>query len=97
MSPEWEAIGGPRTLWREKHENRWVRYDGAVVLYDVHSPHPNPLNPNCRMWTAWEPDPSEMYLRMTNGRLGWPKRFKTPQNAMKAVDKAFPSSVLKKQ
>jgi hypothetical protein len=78
-------------VWREKNWRRWERSDGAVVQWDQRSPHVRPWLPAARMWTAWEPDPSDNYLKMTNGRLSWPRRFKTAQAAMRAVDKEFPA------
>lgn len=57
------------------------------------------------MWTAWEPDPSQNYLKMERGRprrlqngtlsrLSTPRRWKTAEAAMKAVDGDFPLSVV---
>jgi hypothetical protein len=48
---------------------RWTRSDGAVVKWDDSSPWPNSAVASARMWTAWEPDPSERALSMTRGRL----------------------------
>jgi hypothetical protein len=80
---------------------RWERSDGAVVKWDDNSPYPNPMNPNARMFTAWEPDPSEGFLGMARGRVrtaqdghrwkpGFPRRWKTAKAAMAAVDRKFP-------
>jgi hypothetical protein len=80
---------------------RCVRSDGAVVKWDDSSPHPNPAQPTARMWTAFEPDPSQKYLAMHRGRTrkaqdghmfkpGFPRRWKTAEAAMRAVDKEFP-------
>lgn len=91
-------------MWTEVHSERWVRTDGAVVMWDRRSPHPNPANPNSRMWTAWEPDPSEHFISMTRGRRRkapdgrywtprFPRRWKTAQAAMAAVDKLYPLAV----
>jgi hypothetical protein len=88
--------------WRElKRGYRWERSDGAVVMWDQRSPHPNPLNLRSRMWTAWEPDPSSLYLAMSRGRFrkthdggrckpGFPRRWKTAKAAMQAVDREYP-------
>jgi len=86
-----ETIGGVR----------YTRSDGAVVKWDNSSPHPNPAEPTARMWTAWEPDPSQKALLMHRGRwrraqdgtrvrLGFPRRWKTAQAAMDAVDREYP-------
>ena len=89
------------TAWRIDGR-RWVRSDGAVVKWDDSSPWPNPastLHP-AKMWTAWEPDPSEKALYMQRGRTrvtqgrewkpGFPRRWKTAEAAMRAVDKEYP-------
>jgi hypothetical protein len=93
--------------WKEIRPGyRWQRTDGAVVRWDDRSPHPNPLKPSARMWTAWEPNPSVAYLIMRRGRIrktmdgallkpGFPRRWKTAKAAMKAVDHEFPLKSVK--
>jgi hypothetical protein len=87
--------------WTQVSWLRWRRSDGAVVRWDDRSPHPNPINPTAKMWTAWEPEPSSAYLVMRRGRLrraqdgklykpGFARRWRTAEAAMKAVDKEFP-------
>jgi hypothetical protein len=87
--------------WTEDSWRRFHRTDGAVVKWDENSPYPNPMNPRSRMWTAWEPDPSEKALLMRRGRLrraqdgqtfrfGFPRRWKTAEAAMAAVDREYP-------
>lgn len=77
--------------WVQFSDHRWVRLDGAVVKWDDSSPWPNPSKESARMWTAWEPDPSESYLRRGNKRgIGWPRRWKHPERAMQEVDRLFP-------
>ena len=78
-------------MWKQVNENRWARSDGAVVMWDHRSPHPNPTLPSARMWTAWEPDPSDRYLSRThrNSVFTSPRRWKTAEAAMLAVDKLF--------
>jgi hypothetical protein len=79
---------------------RYERSDGAVVRYDDRSPWPNPLEPTAKMFTAWEPNPSQRYLSMSRGRPRrdmdgdlkrptFPRRWKTPEAAMRAVDKEY--------
>jgi len=79
-------------MWTEVKKGwRWVRSDGAVVKYDIHSPYPNPEDPKSKLWTAWEPDPSDRYIAMYSKRgRGWPRRYLTAQAAMKKVDELFP-------
>ncbi len=88
-------------MWTEIHMHRWVRTDGAVVMYDMRSPYPNPMNERSRMWTAWEPDPSQRSVSMTRGRLRkaqdgtywtprFPRRWKTAQAAMAEVNRLYP-------
>jgi hypothetical protein len=76
--------------WRRVGIRRYERLDGVVVKWDETSPNPNPLNPNARMWTAWEPNPSQQYIKEYRGRRNYPKRWKLPQNAMAYMDKEFP-------
>lgn len=92
----------PNEHWKEVRPGyRWERIDGAVARWDDRSPHPNSLNPASRMWTAWEPNPSQAYLMMRRGRVrktmegalskpGFPRRWKTAEAAMKAVDNEHP-------
>ena len=80
-------------IWHQVNRDRYERADGAVVKYDLDSPYPNPENESARMWTAWEPNPSNRYLKVIRyGRQirNWPKRWKIPENAMHAVDQLFP-------
>lgn len=81
-----------RNGWRMVHENRYVRVDGAVVMRDQRSPYPNPLNPKSLLWTAWEPDPSESAISKQHYHSAFrsPRRWKSPEAAMKAVDRLFP-------
>ncbi len=78
--------------WTRVNDNRYVRSDGAVAMWDRRSPNPNPALKGAMMWTAWEPDPSESALSMSRkgSQLRWPRRFRTSVGAMIAVDKAFP-------
>lgn len=70
-------------MWIEsKNGCRWTRSDGAVVLF--HSGPPK------FQWIAFEPDPSNAYLPRDNGRLSWPRRWRTAQAAMDAVDAEYP-------
>lgn len=62
---------------------RYVRSDGAVVKYSG-----GPLK---QQWIAYEPDPSEAYLiRYSKRGMGWPRRWASPQAAMRAVDREYP-------
>jgi hypothetical protein len=91
MKPHWRtdsrSEANPRCL------ERYVRCDGAVVMWDDSSPDPNPLDPNSRMYTAWEPDPGTSYLKKQTPHtvFGIPRRWKTAQAAMNAVDREYPS------
>ncbi len=60
-------------------------------MWDDRSPHPNPANATAMMWTAWEPDPSDNYLRRERklGK-GYPRRWRYAQSAMAEVDRLFP-------
>jgi len=79
--------------WTEvKPGYRWERSDGAVAKWSQESPYPNPALESARLWIAFEPDPSREYL--SRGRrdsvLRWPRRFKTAEAAMRAVDLEYP-------
>lgn len=80
--------------WQARDPRRFVRDDGALVKWDDDTPYSNPVNPNARMWTAWEPDPGERALtkrlRRRPHSAGVPRRFKTALAAMKAADKRWP-------
>ena len=81
---------GKSGLWTQKTWRRWERVDGAAVVWDDRSPHPNPMNARSLMWTGWEPNPSNAYLARGNGRLAWPRRWKTAEAAMREVDRRYP-------
>ncbi len=68
----------------------WVRTDGAVVRFDDSAPNPNPSLPGARMYTAWAPGREDLSIKTTNGRVSWPRRWKNPTEAMKAVDRKWP-------
>lgn len=79
--------------------DRWERKDGAVVLYQ-HSPYTHYNDKRGRLWIAFPPN-SELAMQRPCGRwrrdmhgnevrLGTPRRWKTAQAAMAAVDKEFP-------
>jgi len=80
---------------------RWTSPDGAVVKWDDSSPYPNSLNPNSRMYTAWVPDSEQtqgpcwesadyLYWTRRDSEFRFPRRWKTAEAAMKAMDKEFP-------
>lgn len=95
--PEYATLG----VWIEvKRGYRWRRGDGAVAMWDDCSPHPNPCNPRSRLWTCWEPDPSQSAIMKEVGklrrtrdgrdyRLRVPRRFLTAQAAMQFLDKHY--------
>lgn len=94
---QWEkwaglAVLAENQMWTKVNENRFVRSDGAVVMWDQRSPNPNPGNPRSRLWTAWEPDPSEsaLFTSRRGSRLRWPRRWKTAEVAMATVDALYP-------
>lgn len=80
-----------RPGWTAEPGDRFRRADGAVVKWDGSSPYPNPARASARMWTAWEPDPSTRALSQPCGRrFRRPRRYRTAEAAMAAVDRAFP-------
>ena len=84
-------------MWRKGLHDKWTRSDGAVVRWDQSSPYPNPANPRSRMWIAFGPEPGGEYLRQTSKHgLEWPRRWKTAEAAMKAVDREFPEPKLRR-
>ena len=79
------------TNWKKVSTVKWIREDGAIVKWDQSSPYPNPINSNARMWIAFEPEPSQSYLRRESKRgFGFPRRWKTAESARNAVDIEFP-------
>lgn len=74
--------------WAESRDSwsaglRYTRIDGALVKFQ--------MGWGGKMdWIAFEPNPSESYLARTNGRLTWPRRWKTAEAAMRAVDREYP-------
>ncbi len=93
-------------VWTEvKRGYRWRRGDGAVAMWDDRSPHPNPCNPRSRLWTCWEPEPSQQAVLKEVGRLRRAqdgrlyhlrvrRRFQTAQAAMRFLDKHYPPRAL---
>lgn len=80
-------------MWTQISSNRWDRNDGAVVEWNQKTPYSNPANPNARMWIAFGPPPSELYLLQRSKRgFGFPRRWKTAKAAMIAVDTEYPIS-----
>jgi len=75
--------------WTQKTRDRWERHDGAVVKRSTDEYYAQPWLAGHRGWIAFEPNPSTNYLRMSNGRVGWPRRWKTPEAAMRAVDREY--------
>lgn len=81
--------------WKQVHRQRWERDDGAVVKIDetVQCNTSRPWLPNYRGWKAWGPGPEQSnYLGFCrrNSRLNIPRKFKTAEAAMAAVDKEYP-------
>lgn len=81
--------------WTKTRDGRWDSDDNAVVKYDhtVECNTAKPWLPNHRGFIAYGPGPSETnYLgfRRKNSRGTIPRKFKTAEAAMKAIDKHFP-------
>lgn len=77
--------------WHKVSDERWERHDGAVVMLDLRSPYPNPMNPRSLLWTAWEPDPSDRALsQRCSRRFKRPRRWGSAEAAMLAVEREFP-------
>ena len=71
--------------WSEISQTCWRRDDGAVVKFDT--------GPAKLQWIAFEPDPSNAYLSRPAGRspvLTVPRRWRTAEAAMNAVDVEHP-------
>ena len=85
----------PKVRWVKKFEvddvpshHYFERSDGSYVWYDQSSP--NPIDPNCRMWVAFGPDQTYLSKDRRKGWMRVPRRWKTPEAAMKALDKEIP-------
>ncbi|VVC05826.1 Uncharacterised protein [uncultured archaeon] len=98
-----KSVKNQSCTWVEVRKDRLERKDGAVVEWDDSSPYSFILNPRARFWVAYEPNPSTRAVSMERGkirkdekgnpyRLRCPKRWKTAEAAMKAVDKIFPNT-----
>lgn len=73
--------------WREVSPGlTWERIDGASVMWDQRSPYPDPANPNSRMWTAWEPNPSMAYLKRGEEESGRPGRVNLQAGVSSALE-----------
>lgn len=89
------------SAWVHAHDERWVRCDNAVVRYDhaVECCTSKPWLPGHRGWMAFSPGEGD------NGLLGYfprrwkrggfsgmmvPRKFKSAEAAMRAVDREFP-------
>jgi hypothetical protein len=86
------AVGNWKQIYTFGGRERWERTDGAVVRWDDSSPYPNPIKPSTKMYTAWEPDPSQRALSYDHwhSRFRSPRRWKTAKAAMAAVDREYP-------
>lgn len=81
--------------WHRKHMHRWERDDGCVVKIDRTTEcfTGRPWLPNYRGWMAYGPgDDEHNYLGFTRKRSPFiiPRKFKTPEAAMAAVDREYP-------
>lgn len=82
-------------MWKKIHDKRWERDDNAVVKYD-HTTECNTSRPwlkGHRGYIAYGPGEEEHnYLghRRKDSRFYIPRKFKTPEAAMKVVDKEYP-------
>lgn len=81
------------SAWEQKGRERWERPDGAVVKYD-HTTACNTSRPwlaGHRGYMAFGPGRDEEfnYLAQKYGRVIGPRKWKTPEAAMAAVDKEF--------
>jgi hypothetical protein len=79
------------SAWTQTRWDRWDRNDGACVKENLHSPYPNPLDPNCRLWCAYAPDGE--YAISYGRRNTWmriPRRWKTAEAAMQVIDREYP-------
>lgn len=81
-------------MWKQVHGRRWISDDGAVVCIDETREGWNKVwSPNYRGYIAFGPgEENHNYLsfRRKNSVFVIPKKFKTPQAAMAAVDHEYP-------
>ena len=90
--------------WRQVSDIAWERSDSALVKFDqaTAGSTTRPWLPQRRGWMAFVPGASfSRYLGYHSGRrrvrrpsLGWvPRKFKTAQSAMRALDREHPAGV----
>lgn len=83
-----------RPEWRKISEYRWERHDNAVVKIDTSTElsTSSPWLPNYRGWIAYGPGPEEhnyLGFKRRNSPLLIPRKFKTAESAMGAVDREY--------
>lgn len=81
--------------WKQTRPDRWDSNDGCVVKIDhtVECSTSRPWRPHYRGWIAYGPGADEHnYLGFSkrNSMANIPRKFKTPESGMKAVDKEWP-------
>jgi hypothetical protein len=82
-------------VWNKTSDDRYDATDGAVVRYDMAAwLMAARATAEHRCWIAFSPGKEEhnylgFYRR--NSRMRIPRKYKTAEAAMQAVDKAFPS------
>lgn len=91
-----KSVRRAEAAWTQKSDSRWERADGAVVRdVGASSPESKPWLPGHRGWMAFGPGPDEHnYLSMPFGkRFRGPRKWKTAEAAMRAVDREFPYNI----
>ena len=85
------------SYWHRKHDRCWERDDGALVMIDAATEccTARPWLPNYRGWIAYGPRDNDgwrdyLWFTRKGSLLHIPRKFKTPEAAMAAVDHAYP-------
>src|SRR5882724_12831759 len=79
--------------WEQTRHDLCTRCDGAHVFWNHHTPYANPMNPRCRMWTAFGSDHIYLRYERKRRRSHWIRRWATAEAAIKALDAEFPLHV----
>ncbi len=95
---ELQCESGWRWVVDDSYVNRFERTDGAYVLRSTDEYYANPMNPRHLGWKAYvdvehvDDDGTYLGYKRRDSPFRIARRWKTPQAAMRAIDKERPLS-----